>query len=57
MKGIDGLTPVLKAVISKDIKTLKVLLKHSKTDIYIEVCFYIIFLYHIIARILEHIIC
>lgn len=37
VKGVDGLTPLLKAILAKDIKTLKVLVKHPKTDIYIEV--------------------
>lgn len=37
MKGIDGLTPVLKAIYARDIKTLKVLINHPKTDIHMEV--------------------
>lgn len=36
-KGIDGFTPVLKAMFGGDIRALKVLVKHPKTDIYQEV--------------------
>ena len=37
MKGMDGSTPVLKAIAAKDIKTLKVLVNYPKTDINKEV--------------------
>ena len=37
MKGMDGSTPVLKAIAAKDIKTLKVLVTHPKTDLNKEV--------------------
>ena len=37
VKGMDGLTPVLKAIAAKDIKTLKVLVTHPKTDLNKEV--------------------
>ena len=37
LKGMDGSTPVLKAVALRDIKTLKVLVTHPKTDLNKEV--------------------
>ena len=37
MKSIDGSTPVLKAIVARDIKTLKVLVTHPKTDLNNEV--------------------
>ena len=37
LKGIDGLTPVLKTVVARNIKILKVLVNHPKTDIHKEV--------------------
>lgn len=40
LKGMDGSTPVLKAVALRDIKTLKVLVTHPKTDLNKEVLYY-----------------
>ena len=37
MKAMDGSTPVLKAIAARNIKVLKVLVNHPKTDINKEV--------------------
>ena len=37
MKGMDGATPLLKAIAAKDIRTLQVFVNHPQTDINKEV--------------------
>lgn len=42
MKGADGLSMVHKAIVARDMRTLKVLVNHPKTDFYIQVLLWLV---------------
>ena len=46
LRGADGLTPVHKAITSRDLRTLKVLVNHPKTDICAEVSMHAVYIDH-----------